>query len=173
MVLVTSPDYSAHTVTRPCTCHDTRVSPVRVLCTSGVCLHVSLTCPPRASLREWFVSLCLPSVRRVLFVVGFFVSLSHSPVWPAKPQSSSLCNIRRCMELHTCFVLSRSKWFSEPTWYSCNSRSSLDIWDFAHSRAKQLASGFWNVNCIIALKNGVFWNVKPCGSCKYRRFGGT
>jgi hypothetical protein len=23
------------------------------------------------------------------------------------------------------------------------------------------------------LKNGVFWVVTPCGSCKYRRFGGT
>jgi hypothetical protein len=24
-----------------------------------------------------------------------------------------------------------------------------------------------------ALKNGVFWDVTPCGSCKNRRFGGT
>jgi hypothetical protein len=23
------------------------------------------------------------------------------------------------------------------------------------------------------LKNGVFWDVTPCGSCKNRRFGGT
>jgi hypothetical protein len=23
------------------------------------------------------------------------------------------------------------------------------------------------------LKNGVFWDVMPCGSCKNRRFGGT
>jgi hypothetical protein len=23
------------------------------------------------------------------------------------------------------------------------------------------------------LKNGVFWNATPCGSCKNRRFGGT
>jgi hypothetical protein len=22
-------------------------------------------------------------------------------------------------------------------------------------------------------KNGVFWDVTPCGSCKNRRFGGT
>jgi hypothetical protein len=26
---------------------------------------------------------------------------------------------------------------------------------------------------IIVLKNGVFWDVTPCGSCKNRRFGGT
>jgi hypothetical protein len=25
----------------------------------------------------------------------------------------------------------------------------------------------------IVLKNGVFWVVTPCGSCKNRRFGGT
>jgi hypothetical protein len=23
------------------------------------------------------------------------------------------------------------------------------------------------------VKNGVFWDVRPCGSCKIRRFGGT
>jgi hypothetical protein len=23
------------------------------------------------------------------------------------------------------------------------------------------------------MKNGVFWDVTPCGSCKNRRFGGT
>jgi hypothetical protein len=23
------------------------------------------------------------------------------------------------------------------------------------------------------MKNSAFWNVKPCGSCKNRRFGGT
>jgi hypothetical protein len=23
------------------------------------------------------------------------------------------------------------------------------------------------------LKNGVFWDVRPCGSCKNRRFGGS
>jgi hypothetical protein len=25
---------------------------------------------------------------------------------------------------------------------------------------------------IVSLKNGVFWDVTPCGSCKNRRFGG-
>jgi hypothetical protein len=25
----------------------------------------------------------------------------------------------------------------------------------------------------VTMKNGVFWDVTPCGSCKYRRFGGT
>jgi hypothetical protein len=25
----------------------------------------------------------------------------------------------------------------------------------------------------VTMKNGVFWNVTPCGSCKNRRFGGT
>jgi hypothetical protein len=25
----------------------------------------------------------------------------------------------------------------------------------------------------MTMKNGVFWDVTPCGSCKKRRFGGT
>jgi hypothetical protein len=25
----------------------------------------------------------------------------------------------------------------------------------------------------VTMKNGEFWNVMPCGSCKNRRFGGT
>jgi hypothetical protein len=25
----------------------------------------------------------------------------------------------------------------------------------------------------VTMKNGVFWVVRPCGSCKNRRFGGT
>jgi hypothetical protein len=25
----------------------------------------------------------------------------------------------------------------------------------------------------VTMKNGVFWNITPCGSCKNRRFGGT
>jgi hypothetical protein len=25
----------------------------------------------------------------------------------------------------------------------------------------------------VTMKNGVFWDVTSCGSCKYRRFGGT
>jgi hypothetical protein len=25
----------------------------------------------------------------------------------------------------------------------------------------------------VTMKNGVFWDVMPCGSCKNRRFGGT
>jgi hypothetical protein len=37
---------------------------------------------------------------------------------------------------------------------------------------------FWNyvrfeVFTVVTMKNGVFWNVTPCGSCKNRRFGGT
>jgi hypothetical protein len=26
---------------------------------------------------------------------------------------------------------------------------------------------------VLTMKNGVFWDVTPCGSCKNRRFGGT
>jgi hypothetical protein len=26
---------------------------------------------------------------------------------------------------------------------------------------------------VVTMKNGIFWDVTPCGSCKNRRFGGT
>jgi hypothetical protein len=39
-------------------------------------------------------------------------------------------------------------------------------------QSKQLA-GFKMSKTLKTLKNGVFWVVTPCGSCKNRRFGGT
>jgi hypothetical protein len=29
------------------------------------------------------------------------------------------------------------------------------------------------INYVGIMKNGVFWDITPCGSCKNRRFGGT
>jgi hypothetical protein len=29
------------------------------------------------------------------------------------------------------------------------------------------------INVVLSVKNGVFWDVTPGGSCKNRRFGGT
>jgi hypothetical protein len=37
---------------------------------------------------------------------------------------------------------------------------------------KIIAVGF-EVFTAVTMKNGVFWDVTPCGSCKNRRFGGT
>jgi hypothetical protein len=31
----------------------------------------------------------------------------------------------------------------------------------------------FEVFTVVTMKNGVFWDVMPCGSCKNRRFGGT
>jgi hypothetical protein len=44
-----------------------------------------------------------------------------------------------------------------------------------------LSVGIWNEKCVerlevfmaVTMKNGVFWVVTPCGSCKNWRFGGT
>jgi hypothetical protein len=36
-----------------------------------------------------------------------------------------------------------------------------------------LSSDLTNMKQKYYLKNGVFWVVTPCGSCKNRRFGGT
>jgi hypothetical protein len=31
----------------------------------------------------------------------------------------------------------------------------------------------FEVFAVVTMKNGVFWDVTPCGSCKNRHFGGT
>jgi hypothetical protein len=58
---------------------------------------------------------------------------------------------------------------------------SLDVSE-AHGSSRPLmsvASGYegpylLHCGCLyFVIKNGVFWDVTPCGSCKNRRFGGT
>jgi hypothetical protein len=63
--------------------------------------------------------------------------------------------------------------------------SSAYCWHHRHLRADCLdnvGSSVWNnpKGCVrfqvftaVTMKNGVFWDVTPCGSCKNRRFGGT
>jgi hypothetical protein len=48
-------------------------------------------------------------------------------------------------------------------------RSSISA---VESRPKSIHVGF-EVFTALTMKNGVFWGVIPCGSCKNRRFGGT
>jgi hypothetical protein len=47
-------------------------------------------------------------------------------------------------------------------WYSYTSKK------FIHTRLIR-----FEVFTAVTMKNGVFWVVTPCGSCKNRRFGGT
>jgi hypothetical protein len=39
--------------------------------------------------------------------------------------------------------------------------------------ARQQTNDRFEVFTAVTMKNGVFWDVTPCGSCKNRRFGGT
>jgi hypothetical protein len=39
--------------------------------------------------------------------------------------------------------------------------------------ANKLHSVRFEVFMAVTMKNGVFWDATPCGSCKNRRFGGT
>jgi hypothetical protein len=54
---------------------------------------------------------------------------------------------------------------------------SMDSWETDHGLARIQAGRVPEVltalTTKITLKNGVFWDVTPCGSCKNRRFGGT
>jgi recombination DNA repair RAD52 pathway protein len=45
-------------------------------------------------------------------------------------------------------------------------------WKFLHEVDKLYCVRF-EVFTAVTMKNGVFWDVTPCGSCKNRRFGGT
>jgi hypothetical protein len=40
-------------------------------------------------------------------------------------------------------------------------------------RKQQYADTRCHGGALQQMKNGVFWDVTPCGSCKNRRFGGT
>jgi hypothetical protein len=40
-------------------------------------------------------------------------------------------------------------------------------------RYKKFNNVRFEVFTAVTMKNGVFWDVTPCGSCKNRRFGGT
>jgi hypothetical protein len=41
-----------------------------------------------------------------------------------------------------------------------------------HARGTHFPTWPYRNELHIYMKNGVFWNVMPCGSCKNRRFGG-
>jgi hypothetical protein len=50
----------------------------------------------------------------------------------------------------------------------CNEKA-VHVIDF---REKHFVSVRFGVFAAVSVKNGVFWSVTPCGSCKNRRFGG-
>jgi hypothetical protein len=48
-----------------------------------------------------------------------------------------------------------------------------DKWRASVNAVKNLWVVRFEVFKVVTMKNAVFWNVTPCGSCKNRRFGGT
>jgi uncharacterized membrane protein (DUF485 family) len=55
--------------------------------------------------------------------------------------------------------------------YCCTFIRIFSILQFTRSLALWMRIHF--VQTIYLMKNGVFWDVKPCGCCKNQRFGGT
>jgi hypothetical protein len=47
------------------------------------------------------------------------------------------------------------------------------MWDLRFSRRWLWRIARFEVFTAVTMKNGVFWVVTPCGSCKNRRFGGS
>jgi hypothetical protein len=69
-------------------------------------------------------------------------------------------------------------------WHSCGPVSSVQVRCARMNRKRQNSLKNYNIFRSIsierfeafkavAMKNAVFWDVTPCGSCKSRRFGGT
>jgi hypothetical protein len=48
--------------------------------------------------------------------------------------------------------------------------STIGLWNVQH---KRMSLARFEVFTAVTMKNGVFWDVTSCGSCKNRRFGGT
>jgi hypothetical protein len=53
----------------------------------------------------------------------------------------------------------------------CSAFLLLDIIDCSHDQLILIVR--FEVFTAVAMKNGVFWDVTPCGFCMNRRFGGT
>jgi hypothetical protein len=69
-----------------------------------------------------------------------------------------------------------------PSWQSAKLVSTGTNLPFMYEVAAVLVYAVFFLQCfcfnftaglIFIMKNGVFWEVTPCGSCKNRRFGGT
>jgi hypothetical protein len=54
--------------------------------------------------------------------------------------------------------------------WSCRKESS---WDYTSMKWPSCLFVRFEVFMAVTMKNGVFWDVTPCGSCKNRRFEGT
>jgi hypothetical protein len=60
------------------------------------------------------------------------------------------------------------------TWMVVKILNYIKINIFLHANLKLVERYVrFEVFTAVTMKNGVFWDVMPCGSCKNRRFGGT
>jgi hypothetical protein len=66
-----------------------------------------------------------------------------------------------------------ANFYTQTEWIHCRILSSmLHTWFHIFNwLVLSFLSLFWRTEA--GLKNGFFWDVTPCGSCKNRRFGGT
>jgi hypothetical protein len=69
-------------------------------------------------------------------------------------------------------VVSHSVLSAESVGYTALVCYTLNLRFIFHSLRKEFSSVRSEVITAVTTKNGVFWDVTPCGSCKNRRFGG-
>jgi hypothetical protein len=144
-----------------------------------VCLHYK-----HRNHQSW--GLTVNSLAQLLFCVatpitGFPLRQSSSVCLPLGCRASDLgCTLRLLVRIP--FVsgftvrpvpglrVLKGSWFDElgrilkeTSWHNRTSRG----------RQKYVCRLIFEVFTAVTMKNGIFWDVTPCGSCKNRRFGGT
>jgi hypothetical protein len=90
-----------------------------------------------------------------------------------------LCN-HKCIEfgkphayLKSVHALENSQWCREP-WFA---GTAISVDELLPQISKQDRHQLLHVRfedfMVMTMKNAIFWDVTPCGSCKNRHFGGT
>jgi hypothetical protein len=64
-------------------------------------------------------------------------------------------------------LIGNGKLNSLPWIHSALQQYQMDAWQ------PRMGDVRFEIFTAVTMKNGVFWDVTPCGSCKNRRFGGT
>jgi hypothetical protein len=96
------------------------------------------------------------------FLRNVWLLPNHAALQPARQYSSenNKCNISACDPCHC----------SEKSLAKSISRMFISLLSLGKCTLPVLDTVADGVNTL-SLKNGVFWDVSPCGSCKNRRFG--
>jgi hypothetical protein len=98
----------------------------------------------------------------------------HFHTWQSTSIQTSLVpilsqNTKILSQYTVCMCVDSSgKWWGEPS----DVPPTTTFWEKSEPKQNREYVRF-KVFTAVTMKNGVFWDVMPCGSCKNQRFGGT